>query len=115
MNNDKQKLFSQEEHLSYSELLAYHSHMLSPAEEHKIEKHLTDCTFCSEALHGIAAMKIPLKYRSISDELKRKGRKKYWHLQRKIFPDQTVIILLLLFVLSLAAILTYYFIIILKK
>jgi hypothetical protein len=115
MNNDRQKLLSQKDHLSYTELLAYHSHTLSPAEEHKIEKHLTDCTFCSEALNGLASMKMPLRYRSISDELKKKGRKKYWHLQRKIFPDQTVIILLLLFVLSLAAILTYYFMIILKK
>jgi len=48
------KSFNNNQHLSYEDLLAYHSGNLSNKEMHRLELHLIDCELCNNALAGIA-------------------------------------------------------------
>ena len=55
--------------LSSQEMLDYTQGILSTQEQHRIEKHLLDCEFCSDSLEGIQLMKNPNSLLSIEEEL----------------------------------------------
>ncbi|MBS1763889.1 MAG: zf-HC2 domain-containing protein [Bacteroidetes bacterium] len=53
MYSNKTDIFQNSSCLSKEKLLAYSRGTLSAAEQHEVEKHLTDCELCSDALEGI--------------------------------------------------------------
>lgn len=55
--------------LSSQEMLDYTQGILSTQEQHRIEKHLFECEFCSDAMEGIQLMKNPNSLLSIEEEL----------------------------------------------
>ena len=55
--------------LSSQEMLDYTQGILSTQEQHRIEKHLLECEFCSDAMEGIQLMKNPNSLLSIEEEL----------------------------------------------
>lgn len=55
--------------LSSQEMLDYTQGILSTQEQHRIEKHLLDCEFCSDALEGIQMMENPNSLLAIEEEL----------------------------------------------
>ncbi|MBK9637873.1 MAG: tetratricopeptide repeat protein [Bacteroidetes bacterium] len=55
--------------LSSQEMLDYIQGILSSQEQHRIEKHLLDCEFCSDALEGIQLMENPNSLLAIEEEL----------------------------------------------
>jgi len=55
--------------LSTEEMLDYSRGILSPSEQHSIEKHLLDCEMCSDALEGIQMMEDPNSLFAIEQEL----------------------------------------------
>ncbi len=55
--------------LSSKEMLDYTQGILSTQEQHRIEKHLLECEFCSDAMEGIQLMKNPNSLLSIEEEL----------------------------------------------
>jgi tetratricopeptide (TPR) repeat protein len=55
--------------ISSQEMLDYTLGILSPKEQHRIEKHLLDCEFCSDALEGMEMMENPKELLKIEDEL----------------------------------------------
>ena len=55
--------------VSSQEMLDYTQGILSTQEQHRIEKHLLDCEFCSDSLEGIQLMKNPNSLLSIEEEL----------------------------------------------
>jgi hypothetical protein len=61
-------------HLSSSELLEYSRGSLSPAEQHRLERHLLDCELCTEALKGVGEMNEALRIHEITRELRKKLR-----------------------------------------
>lgn len=48
------KIFGSTSCLSQEQMLKYGSNALSQKEKHKVEKHLVECEFCSDALEGFA-------------------------------------------------------------
>ncbi|HRV53164.1 MAG TPA: hypothetical protein P5162_08765 [Bacteroidia bacterium] len=54
MYNNKTDIFQTSQCLSKEKLIAYSKGTLTAAEEHEVEKHLTDCELCSDALEGLA-------------------------------------------------------------
>ena len=55
--------------LSSQEMLDYTQGILSTQEQHRIEKHLLECEFCSDAMEGVHLMKNPNSLLSIEKEL----------------------------------------------
>ena len=55
--------------ISSQEMLDYTQGILSTQEQHRIEKHLLECEFCSDAMEGIQLMKNPNSLLSIEEEL----------------------------------------------
>lgn len=55
--------------LSSQEMLDYTQGILSPKEQHLIEKHLLDCEFCADAMEGLAVMENPNELLNIEEEL----------------------------------------------
>lgn len=55
--------------LSSQEMLDYSKGILSPKEQYRIEKHLLECEFCTDAMEGIEMMENPKVLLKIEDEL----------------------------------------------
>lgn len=55
--------------LSSQEMLDYTQGILSPTEQHRIEKHLLDCEFCTDAMEGMVMMENPNDILNIEEEL----------------------------------------------
>lgn len=55
--------------ISSKEMLDYTQGILSPKEQHRIEKHLLDCEFCADAMEGIELMKNPNELLEVEREL----------------------------------------------
>ncbi len=55
--------------LSSQEMLDYTQGILSTQEQHRIEKHLLECEFCSDAMEGVQLMKNPNTLLAIEEEL----------------------------------------------
>ena len=56
MRTDNKNIFQSSTCLTQDELVRYHSTKMSESEKHVVEKHLTDCELCTEALEGIALL-----------------------------------------------------------
>jgi len=59
--------------LAFEQMLGYVEKTLSPAKRAEVEKHLTSCEFCSEALEGFAAFpekaKLPAMVESLNEQI----------------------------------------------
>jgi len=59
--------------LAFEQMLGYVEQTLSPAKRRDVEKHLTSCEFCSEALEGFAAFpekaKLPAMVESLNEQI----------------------------------------------
>jgi hypothetical protein len=59
--------------LAFEQMLGYVEKTLSPSKRSEVEKHLTSCEFCSEALEGFAAFpekaKLPAMVESLNEQI----------------------------------------------
>lgn len=56
MNSAEQPYINPQEHLSEKQLMRYELGQMDGAEMQRVEQHLLDCEFCSDALEGIALL-----------------------------------------------------------
>lgn len=74
MNSDASFIFGKTDCLSEQELLDYLHGRLDEQTMHRVEAHMADCEFCSDALEGLAAVQnkenIPLIIRQIHNQLR---------------------------------------------
>ena len=56
MYDNKSHIFQSTTCIDYQTLLDYHHKKLNPMQQHEVERHLTDCELCTEALEGIAML-----------------------------------------------------------
>lgn len=63
--------------LTFEQMLGYVEKTLSPAQRAEIEKHLTACEFCSEALEGFAAFPEKAKLRPMVESLNEQIQARY--------------------------------------
>jgi len=101
-------------HLSNDDLLRYHRRLLTGDENSSIQKHLKNCSLCSDALKGVAEMNDALHIYNITHELKKRMHSKLK--PRRVFFSRFDIISLLLtfFIIGLILFLAYYFLLIKK-
>lgn len=114
MNENFRDIFVETNCVSQQELLDYLQGRLTPEDRHKVETHLADCEFCSEALEGLSA--IPQKERipgwirqmrwDVLQGLRRKNRRKR---KAEFYINLAVITLVILFIV-LACFWAYHFI-----
>lgn len=100
---------------SQQQLLDYVQGRLSVEEQREVEKHITDCELCSDALEGLAAIqqqdRIPVWLRQMKWQLLRKLRKKN---RRKRQVEQylpLILIVIAIIFLMLTAFWMYHFMI----
>ena len=107
--NRPRGIFSTAHHFTSDELVRYHHHLLSPSEQHEMEKHLVDCELCSEALKGVAEMEnASLLYEVNRDLHLRARRRKMLH--KKIFSQHELIaIFAVVFLILFLLMLTFFF------
>src|SRR6185436_10004190 len=99
-------LFISSRHLTRDELVSYARHTLDANELHRMEMHLVDCEFCSDALKGISELKDAGMLFEVLHELRRRARRKK-HLRRRIFSQAELIavfavVFLILFLLLMS-------------
>lgn len=93
MNSSNKNIFSGSHHFTRDELIRFHYHLVSGKELHEMEKHLVDCTLCSEALKGIAEMENASLLCEVSKDMHfRARRKKLW--KKNIFSQTELIALI---------------------
>jgi tetratricopeptide (TPR) repeat protein len=63
--------------LTFEQMLGYVEKNLSPAKRVEVEKHLTSCEFCSEALEGFAAFPEKAKLRPMVESLNEQIQARY--------------------------------------
>ncbi len=98
-------------HLNSDEMLKYHRHLLPEEEKRRIEIHLSECEFCSDALKGISEMHDAMSIYRITHDLKLKMKSRNVK-RRKIFSQFDVLtILIAFFILGLVLIFAFYFMI----
>ena len=114
MNDNFRDIFVETSCISQQELLDYLQGKLGQDDRHRVETHLADCEFCSDALEGLSAItekeKIPGVIRqmkwNVLQNLRRKNRKK-----RKLeFYTSLVVITLTILFVALACFWIYHFV-----
>lgn len=113
MNENFRDIFVETSCVSQQELLDYLQGRLPEADRHRVEMHLADCPFCSDAMEGLSAIpekeKIPGVIRqmkwNVLQNLRRKNRKKR---KREFYVSLGMITLVLLFIV-LACFFAYHF------
>jgi hypothetical protein len=100
MSSDK-NIFEQTAHLTDEQMLGYLRNNLSRQERHAVEKHLVDCSFCSDGLEGLKKMENESRFLNIAGELRRLARKRKPAVRRKIFSQLDLITLFVLIFLIL--------------
>ena len=106
MNILNKNIFSDSHHFTRDELLRFHHHLVSGKELHDMEKHLVDCSLCSEALKGVAEMENASLLYEVSKDLHfRARRKKMW--KKNIFSQNELVaiiavVFLILFLLLMS-------------
>ena len=110
MSSNK-NIFGQTEHLTVEQMLGYLRNNLSSQERHAVEKHLVDCSFCSDALEGLKKMENENRILTITDDLRRLVRKRKTG-RRKIFSQLDlitlfVLIFLIIFLITVALVMFY--------
>ena len=103
--SSRKNIFSSAHHFTSDELVRYHHHLLSPKEQHEMEKHLVDCELCSEALKGVAEMENASLLYEVNKDLHFRARRKKL-LQRRVFSQHELIsifavVFLILFLLMM--------------
>jgi len=74
--NKVNNVFEHTDCLSDDMLVKYVSGKLSPAEKHKVEKHLVDCEMCSDTVEGLSTISDKNKIPEITSELNQKIQNK---------------------------------------
>ncbi len=72
MNNNLDKIFSPDGHITEATLLQYASGQLSPVEQHKVERHTMGCDLCADVLEGFMNVKKKEEIPSIISSLNKK-------------------------------------------
>ena len=72
MRTDNKNIFQSSTCLTQDELVRYHSTKMSESEKHVVEKHLTDCELCTEALEGIAFLPDMNSLNKVRNEVSKK-------------------------------------------
>ena len=103
------KIFHASPHLSTEQLLNYLRHSMSKEQAHDVERHLTDCELCSDALEGLKKLDKESSMLRISNELHKMARTRKV-VPRKIFSQLDLITLfalvfLVLFLIAVALLL----------
>ena len=92
MASDKsgKNIFSASHHFTRDELVRYAHHRLSEKEQHEMEKHLVDCSLCTDALKGISEMENVMLLFNVSKELHHRAkRKRLW--KKSLFSQNELI------------------------
>ncbi|UYQ94719.1 zf-HC2 domain-containing protein [Chitinophaga horti] len=113
MNDNFRDIFVETSCVSQQELLDYLQGRLSDADRHRVEMHVADCPFCSDALEGLSAIpekeKIPAVIRQMKwkvlQNLRRKNRRKR---SKEFYTSLAVTTLIILFIV-LACFFAYHF------
>ena len=102
MSSDK-NIFQQTAHLTDEQMLGYLRNNLTREERHAVEKHLVDCSFCSDGLEGMKKMENESRILTIAGELRRLARKRRIKSAkgRKLFSQLDLITLFVLIFLIL--------------
>src|SRR3954471_18715089 len=100
------KIFQTSSHLSTEHLLNYLRRNMTAKEMHEVERHLTDCELCSDALEGLKKLDKESSMLRISQELHKMARTRKV-VPRKIFTQLDLIslfavIFLILFLIAVA-------------
>jgi len=64
-------------HLTTEEIFDYRNQKLTPAEMHRIEMHLQECSLCDEAMNGFSKMDDSMRTFLVMRDLRKKGRLKF--------------------------------------
>jgi hypothetical protein len=83
-------IFQSSTHLTTEQLLNYLRHNMESAEAHGVERHLTDCEFCSDALEGLKNLDRESSMQRISNELHKMARSRFV-VRKKLFTRLDVI------------------------
>src|SRR6186997_1046434 len=99
-------IFQSSPHLTTEQMLNYLRQNKSSAEAHDIERHLTDCELCSDALEGLKNLDKESSLLRISSELHKMARTRLV-IRRKIFTQIDLItifavVFLILFLIAIA-------------
>ena len=70
------KLFSPSGHLTQEAMFRYHGHTLSREDQYAIEKHMTGCSLCAEAMEGVEKIRQEERYNSILSGLRNSVRRR---------------------------------------
>lgn len=89
MTSEK-NIFSDSQHLSTGQLLDYLRHRLAQSEKRMVERHLSDCELCSDALDGLKNLNDDSSMLMISKDLQKIARKRFPK-KRKIFSGYDMI------------------------
>jgi len=84
MNSKLNNIFSETDCLSPEILSAYAENRLSNEDRYLVEKHLTDCELCSDALEGISQIKDKSGLKNIFAELQQEINKRIEKKERKV-------------------------------
>ena len=100
------KIFFSSPHLNTGQLLNYLRHSMGAKETHEVERHLTDCELCSDALEGLKKLDKESSMLRISSELHKLARTRKV-VPRKIFSQLDLIslfavVFLILFLIAIA-------------
>jgi hypothetical protein len=102
MSNSLNNIFSETDCLSSEILIAYAEDRIEADEKYLVEKHLLDCTLCSDALEGISSLKDKSKLKPILVEISKKidgyskGRKTkviYFNFRRSMAAAAVLVVL----------------------
>ncbi len=108
-DNSGKNIFSASHHFTRDELVRYAHHRLSEKEQHEMEKHLVDCSLCTDALKGIAEMENAMLLFNVSKELHHRAkRKKLW--KKSLFSQNELIaILAVVFLIIFLLLVSFFF------
>lgn len=113
MNEAYNDLFTTTKCPTQQELLDYVQGRLTPQQQHEVEKHLADCTLCSEAVEGLAAFeqkeKIPVWLREMKWQMLRKLRTRKRRKDLGTYYIQLAIIVIVILFFLLAAFWVFHF------
>ncbi len=99
------------EHLSSEGLFRYYRGLVHGEDAERIERHLSDCELCTDALNGIAEMEDAMNIYNITHDMRNKMRKKRGSIRKKIFSGSDLVsIVLVLFIIGLIILIAFYFV-----
>jgi hypothetical protein len=112
MNNKLNNIFSETDCLSPEILLAYAENRLNASDRYLVEKHLTDCELCSEALEGLSQVKdrsnLSKIFAGINKEIDKRTQKKDAKVFRFDFRMRLAAAAILITVVGITVLFRYY-------